>query len=188
MASRPTSRAASARPRARWPWPPRSTRSSATTGRRRSSRTRRSPGARCARWPATTAWTRRRSTRRSTCARSRRVPLPPEFGRIEAYYDAAPRSAARTEEIGPFTLFVGEGPWPYYARPRLGGEGPFTAADVEAVGTRQRELGLPESLEWVHEVTPGLISAVRAVGLEALAAPLMVMEEFAAPRTDPRVR
>jgi GNAT superfamily N-acetyltransferase len=56
------------------------------------------------------------------------------------------------------------------------------------VQARQRELGVPESFEWVHEVTPSLIDAVRAVGLEALEAPLMVMEEFAAPSHDPRVR
>ena len=28
-----------------------------------------------------------------------------------------PPPAARVEEVGPFTLFVGTGPWPYYARP-----------------------------------------------------------------------
>jgi GNAT superfamily N-acetyltransferase len=56
------------------------------------------------------------------------------------------------------------------------------------VRARQRELGQPECFEWVHEVTPSLIDAVQAVGLEALAAPLMVMEEFIAPAHDPRVR
>ena len=48
---------------------------------------------------------------------------------LERYYDAVPRSAARVEEIGPFTLFVGTGAWPYYARPRLDA---FTVADIEA--------------------------------------------------------
>ena len=52
---------------------------------------------------------------------------------LEGYYDAVPRSAARVEEIGPFTLFVGPGAWPYYARPRLDR---FTVADVEAVRAR----------------------------------------------------
>jgi GNAT superfamily N-acetyltransferase len=55
------------------------------------------------------------------------------------------------------------------------------------VRARQRELGQPESFEWVHEVTPGLIGAVRAAGLDALAAPLMVMDDFV-PRPDERVR
>ena len=62
---------------------------------------------------------------------------------IDAFLDAAPRALASTEEIGPFTLFVSEGPWPHYARPRLGVAGAFTAADVDAVRARQRELLLP---------------------------------------------
>ena len=62
--SRPTSRAASAPPRARSPSPPRSTRTSATTAPPRSSRTPRAAAARCARSRASTASTRRRSTRR----------------------------------------------------------------------------------------------------------------------------
>lgn len=53
---------------------------------------------------------------------------PPDPGlrvRIEEYYDAAPRTAARAEDFGALTLFVrdGEG-WPYYARPTLGWAGP----------------------------------------------------------------
>ena len=55
-------------------------------------------------------------------------------------YDAVPRSAARVEEVGPFSLFVGTGPWPYYARPRLGLSHAFTADDVRAVRDRQRAL------------------------------------------------
>lgn len=96
--------------------------------------------------------------------------------RLEPYYDAVPRSAARVEEIGPFSLFVGTGQWPYYARPRLGGDGPFTAADVDAVRARQRELGAPEAFEWVHETTPVLLDVVRASGMEVLEAPLMVLD------------
>ena len=85
-----------------------------------------------------------------------------------------PRSAARVEEVGPFTLFVGTGAWPYYARPRLARR--FTAADVEAVRARQRALGVPEAFEWVHETTPGLLDVVRAAGLEVTEAPLMVLD------------
>ena len=103
---------------------------------------------------------------------------------IKRYCDAAPRSAARTEEYGPFTLFVGEGPWPYYARPRLG-EGGFSAEAVEAVRARQRELGVPEALEWVHETTPELLAAVRETGLDVLEAPLMVLERSAFRAPDP---
>jgi GNAT superfamily N-acetyltransferase len=99
--------------------------------------------------------------------------LPAE---LERYYDAVPRSAARVEEIGPFSLFVGTGQWPYYARPRLGGDGVFGAADIEAVRARQRSLGVPEAFEWVHETTPGLLDVARAAGLEVLEAPLMVLD------------
>lgn len=94
---------------------------------------------------------------------------------IETYYDAVPRSAARTEEIGPFTLFVSTGAWPYYARPRLGLEHAFTVADIEAVRVRQRELGVPEAFEWVDETTPSLLPAAREAGLEVMEAPLMVL-------------
>lgn len=97
------------------------------------------------------------------------------LARIETYYDAVPRSAARTEEIGPFTLFVGTGAWPYYARPRLGSEHAFTVAEIEAVRARQRELGVPEAFEWVDQTSPSLLPAARAAGLEIMEAPLMVL-------------
>jgi GNAT superfamily N-acetyltransferase len=84
---------------------------------------------------------------------------------LERYYDTAPRAQARTEEVGPFTLFVKQGDgWDYYARPRLGLTEDITPADVAALRTRQRELGVAENIEWVHETTPSLLSAVRATG------------------------
>src|SRR3954466_10250970 len=115
------------------------------TARRRSSGRPPRAAARCARSHASTASTRRPWTRRSTCARSQRARV---LDRLEAYYDAAPRSAARTEEHGPFTLFVGEGPWPYYARPRLEGA-EFDLDAIAVVRARQREPGAPEALEGV---------------------------------------
>ncbi len=85
--------------------------------------------------------------------------------RLESYYDLVPRRFARTEESGPFTLFLGEpGGWTYYARPRLGGGGTFAADDVVAAAERLAELGLPQQVEWVHETTPALLAAVRAAG------------------------
>lgn len=97
--------------------------------------------------------------------------------RIETYYDAVPRSAATTEEIGPFTLFVPTVGWPYYARPRLGVTGPFTIEDVAAVRARQRDLGVPESFEWVAETTPALLEPITASGYpDAHHYPLMVLE------------
>lgn len=90
-----------------------------------------------------------------------------------------PRSAARVEEVGPFSVFVGTGGWSYYARPRLGSAHEFTVADVEAATARKRELGQPENIEWVHETTPSLLPAAREAGLEVLEAPLLVLDRAA---------
>jgi ribosomal protein S18 acetylase RimI-like enzyme len=100
------------------------------------------------------------------------------LARLERYYDAVPRRFARVEECGPFTLFLGEpGGWVYYARPRLGGDGPFDAPAVSAALARLREHGLPEVVEWVHETTPGLLDAVRAeASLQVEEIPLMVLD------------
>jgi len=94
---------------------------------------------------------------------------------IEQYYDAVPRTAARVEEIGPFTLFVSTAGWPYYARPRLDGPDVFSAADVTKVRDRQRELGVPEAFEWVHQTTPGLLRPAREAGLVVAELPLQVL-------------
>ncbi|MEW2377813.1 GNAT family N-acetyltransferase [Micromonospora sp. NPDC047812] len=104
------------------------------------------------------------------------------FGRLERFYDAVPRDAARTEEHGALVLFVREGAgWPFYARPRLDAAGAPSLADVTAVRERQRELGLPEALEWVHETTPDLLAVARSAGLSVLEAPLMVLDPAALP-------
>lgn len=96
---------------------------------------------------------------------------------LERYYDAAPRRAARIEDVGPFVLFVREGPgWPWYARPRLG-ETAFTVDDVARLRARQRELGVAENLEWVHDTTPALTPAARAAGLLVHTHPLLVLGE-----------
>jgi ribosomal protein S18 acetylase RimI-like enzyme len=104
---------------------------------------------------------------------------PDVFVRLERFYDALPRSDARAEEFGGLVLFVREGAgWPFYARPRPGADTP-SAADVTAVRQRQRDLGLPEAFEWVHENTPDLLAVARSAGLEVLLAPLMVLETAA---------
>ncbi|MFF5976818.1 GNAT family N-acetyltransferase [Streptomyces sp. NPDC012769] len=113
--------------------------------------------------------------------------------RLEAYYDAVPRSAARAEDFGALTLFVREGEgWPYYARPALGHTGAVAVEAVEKVRARQRELGVPEAFEWVAETTPGLRAAVEASGLVVHEHPLMVLtetaEELPAPPKDVTVR
>ena len=99
------------------------------------------------------------------------------LGRIERYYDEAPRVSATTEEVGPFTLFLRSDPrgWPYYARPRWGVEVRPTADDVRQVRERQRELAAPEQLEWVGELVPGLAQAARDAGMTVHEHPLMVL-------------
>lgn len=110
-------------------------------------------------------------------------PLVTLLQTLEVYYDAAPRPTATTEEVGPFTLFVSTGQtrWPYYARPRLGVAHDFTAADVDELRSRQRELGVPESLEWVHETTPSLLAAATQAGLTVHECPLMVLAPGSSP-------
>ncbi len=98
---------------------------------------------------------------------------------IERYYDAAPRATARTEAIGPFTLFVEtSGGGEYYARPTAGSTAStgYTAADVANVRLRQQELGVPEALEWVEDVSPGVGTAVAATGLAVHRYPLLVLD------------
>ena len=110
---------------------------------------------------------------------------PGLLGILETYYDTAPRANATVEEVGPFTLFVKARPdaWDYYARPRLGYVGDITSAEVDTVRARQRELGAPENLEWVHETTPSLLDAVLSSGLPVDRCPLLVLDEEAVPVT-----
>ncbi|MGC4749291.1 GNAT family N-acetyltransferase [Micromonospora sp. DT201] len=104
------------------------------------------------------------------------------FARLERFYDAVPRDVAGVEEHGGLVLFVREGAgWPFYARPRVGATEPPSLADVTSVRERQRELGLPEAFEWVHETTPELLAVARSAGLNVLEAPLMVLDPTALP-------
>jgi ribosomal protein S18 acetylase RimI-like enzyme len=101
------------------------------------------------------------------------------FVRLERFYDAVPRPYVRVEDFGALVLFVREGEgWPYYARPVIGAETP-SAADITAVRRRQRELGVPEALEWVHETTPDLLPVARSAGLDVHLAPLLVLDPAA---------
>ncbi len=100
---------------------------------------------------------------------------------LETYYDLAPRESATTQEVGPFTLFLRRDPnlWHYYARPRLGldAAGPVTADDVRDLLHRQRELDVPQAIEWVHETSPTLLAAAHANGMDVEECPLMVHAE-----------
>ncbi|WP_239091218.1 GNAT family N-acetyltransferase [Asanoa iriomotensis] len=110
------------------------------------------------------------------------TPDPALLHRLETFYDALPRFTARAEDFGGLVLFVREGAgWPFYARPRLDGSAPPSAADIMAARERQRELGLPEAFEWVHENTPDLLAVARSAGLAVLEAPLMVLDPAALP-------
>jgi ribosomal protein S18 acetylase RimI-like enzyme len=107
--------------------------------------------------------------------------------RLEAYYDEVPRAGSDVEEHGPFTIFVSRGGWPYYARPRLGVGEPVSASDVTAVLARLAELGVPESIEWVHENTPSLRDAVVAAGFSVDDYPLLVLDGDPVERSSPAV-
>jgi ribosomal protein S18 acetylase RimI-like enzyme len=104
---------------------------------------------------------------------------------VEACYDAIPRvGGARAVPVGPFEVFVREGAgWPLYARPRLGTT-EVTADDVARVLDRQRELGVPRAIEWVHDLLPPLLPLVEAAGLPVERAPLLVLSELAEAPTD----
>ncbi|MGZ3143374.1 GNAT family N-acetyltransferase [Lentzea chajnantorensis] len=98
------------------------------------------------------------------------------------------RPGSRVEEHGELTLFLqaGDG-YPYYARPRFPGGRP-SVADVLAVRERQRSLGVPEALEWVHETTPDLLAVAREAGMDVLQAPLLVLDPARLPEPHPHVR
>jgi ribosomal protein S18 acetylase RimI-like enzyme len=100
---------------------------------------------------------------------------------LERYYDTAPRATARTEDLGPLTLFVAERGWPYYARPRLGLQDVVRREEVEAVLDRQSALSVPRSLEWVHESTPSLEQAAREAGMSVARCPLLLLDSLTAP-------
>jgi ribosomal protein S18 acetylase RimI-like enzyme len=94
---------------------------------------------------------------------------------IDAYCDAAPRLTARAERIASLVLFVNPRGWPYYARPARGVPSP-TVNDVRDVRRRQRALEVPESFEWIDDVSPGLAGVCEAAGLEVRRHPLMALD------------
>ncbi len=100
---------------------------------------------------------------------------PAVIQQLEQYYDAVPRRRARPEPVGPFTLFVAQSGWPYYARPQFGGSDAIEPSDVRRVLERQRELGLPRVIEWVDEATPGLAAVVESTGVHVSRCPLLVL-------------
>lgn len=112
-------------------------------------------------------------------------PMTDLLARLEAYYDEAPRAGADVHEHGPFTIFVSRGGWPYYARPRLGLSSEVTPDDVTAVLARLGDLGVPESIEWVHQNTPSLRAAALEAGVEVTDYPLLVLDGDPVERRSP---
>jgi len=99
----------------------------------------------------------------------------PELTRIDHYLDRVPRSGAFVEEIGPFTLFVGQAHgWRYYGRPRVALNEAITQRDIERLLARQRELNVPTSIEGLTDITPSLAGACHAAGLTVEEVPLLV--------------
>jgi GNAT superfamily N-acetyltransferase len=113
----------------------------------------------------------------------------PVLAAVEECYDAIPRvGGARVERIGPFEVFLRDGPgWPLYARPRLGTTD-VSAEDVALVLARQAELGVPRAIEWVHDLLPPLLPLVEATGLGVHRAPLMVLDTLAEIPTEATLR
>lgn len=105
------------------------------------------------------------------------------LARIGAYCDAAPRPTSVQEDVGPFTLFLSTGAFPYYARPRLGTFDGFGPEEVAAVRARQIERGVPECFEWIDDLALGLDDVLAESGLEVAHRPLLVLDELV--RVDP---
>jgi hypothetical protein len=80
---------------------------------------------------------------------------------LDRYFDAAPRSDASAEAVGPFTLFKPAPGSSYYARPRLALSDVIDESDVAALERRCHELDLPMAIEWIGEITPSLEAPAR---------------------------
>jgi len=104
------------------------------------------------------------------------------LARLDTYYDMAPRATARAEEHGALVLFVAQRSWPFYARPRLDRHTDPTTDEIRAVLSRQSELGVPQTLEWVHENAPTLVETARDAGMTVNECPLLVLESLDEPR------
>jgi ribosomal protein S18 acetylase RimI-like enzyme len=102
------------------------------------------------------------------------------LGAIDACCDDLPRKHAQVEELGPLRLFVGRDGAAYYARPAAS-RAAVGADDVRATRLRQRQLGVPESFEWIDDLMPTLSDAALAAGLEVRHCPLLIFDPLATP-------
>jgi ribosomal protein S18 acetylase RimI-like enzyme len=100
---------------------------------------------------------------------------PGIMDRIDQYLDLAPRQDGTTEQLGPFTLFLGHPDgWNYYARPSLSVASEIDSSDVARVLARQAALGVGQAIEGLVDTAPSLATACRDAGLVVTEYPLMV--------------
>jgi ribosomal protein S18 acetylase RimI-like enzyme len=104
------------------------------------------------------------------------------FAALRPFLGGILADRGRAERHGDLVLYVREGAGhPFYATLTPDGTGAPGAADLAAVRARQRELGVPEAFEWVHENAPELAAVVTDAGLHVHRAPLMVLAGPAEP-------
>lgn len=95
---------------------------------------------------------------------------------IDRYLDAVPRSGSQDEAVGPFTLFRSTTAATYYARPQLGLQAQIDGRDITRLAERCAELDLEVAIEGVAELTPSLLSAAEAAGLNVTVHPLLCLD------------
>ncbi|MGZ4629077.1 GNAT family N-acetyltransferase [Oryzihumus sp.] len=98
---------------------------------------------------------------------------------IDDHCDAVLRRDAEARPFGPLTLFLADRGGPFHARPTPGGAG-VTPDDIATMRRVQRELGVPESFEWVEQTCPSMAAAARAAGLVVTTHPLLALTHPAA--------
>ncbi|MET3805740.1 ribosomal protein S18 acetylase RimI-like enzyme [Nakamurella sp. UYEF19] len=104
------------------------------------------------------------------------MPAQADLAAAERYLDLAPRTGAIAREVGPFTLFVSNGPWPYYARPRLGSDAPITSSALLELRTACATADVPLAIEWVDTLRPSFAAVATDAGLTVVFRPLLVLD------------
>jgi ribosomal protein S18 acetylase RimI-like enzyme len=111
------------------------------------------------------------------------------FARLRPFLGGIFADRGRAERFGSLVLYVREGAGhPFYATLAPDATAPTAAeltADLAVVRARQRELGVPESFEWVHENAPELAGIAQRAGLSVHRAPLLVLDTATAPAALP---
>ena len=100
--------------------------------------------------------------------------------RCDDYLDAVAALACDAVDVGALRAFVSLAPWPYYVRPRPGGDltgpGSITADEVRCAAEVLRDAGQPVSFEWVEQLAPTLEGLLCGLGYTAQRHPLLVRE------------